>query len=31
MGFLSIEDERLSSLERDALAMIIRRVVRALR
>jgi hypothetical protein len=31
MGFISIEDERLSSLERDALAMIIRRVVRALR
>ncbi|HUV92192.1 MAG TPA: hypothetical protein VMV80_03820 [Anaerolineales bacterium] len=31
MGFISIEDERLSSLERDALAMIIKRVGRALR
>lgn len=31
MGFISIEDERLSNLERDALAMIIKRVGRALR
>ena len=31
MGFISIEDERLSGLERDALAMIIKRVGRALR
>jgi len=31
MGFISIEDERLSSLERDALAMIIKRVGRMLR
>ena len=31
MGFISIEDERLNSLERDALAVIIRRVGRMLR
>jgi len=31
MGFISIEDERLTSLERDALTHIIRRVGRALR
>ena len=31
MGFICIEDERLSNLERDALAMIIKRVGRALR
>lgn len=31
MGFISIEDERLSNLERDALAHIIKRVGRALR
>ena len=31
MGFISIEDERLSSLERDALGVIIRRIGRALR
>jgi len=31
MGFISIEDERLNSLERDALSHIIRRVGRALR
>ena len=31
MGFISLEDERLSSLERDALAHIIKRVGRALR
>ena len=31
MGFISIEDERLTSLERDALTHIIRRVGRVLR
>ncbi len=31
MGFISIEDERLTSLERDALAHVIRRISRALR
>ncbi len=31
MGFISLEDERLSSLERDALAMIVKRVGRMLR
>ena len=31
MGFISIEDERLNSLEREALGVIIRRIGRALR
>ena len=31
MGFICIEDERLTSLERDALAHVIRRISRALR
>ena len=31
MGFISLEDERLTSLERDALAHVMRRISRALR